>query len=160
MFKLARSLLRQRVTAEGNTSRVESNDRHLPLHFMSHGTRPSQYHFAEMIDELGRQWIMLDEESHVDRAVERIQQEIPIDTPAQFPSRNGALRAIRHLDEIPKLPGYLYHEVRGQAGQAVGMARGGFGSPTIFVDRTDMYFGNDRLPLVREALMRRKASAA
>jgi 2-hydroxychromene-2-carboxylate isomerase len=40
------------------------------------------------------------------------------------------------------------------------MSRGGFGSPTIFIDRTDMYFGNDRLPLVREALQRRKASAA
>jgi 2-hydroxychromene-2-carboxylate isomerase len=40
------------------------------------------------------------------------------------------------------------------------MARGGFGTPTIFVDTTDMYFGNDRLPLVREALARRKASAA
>src|SRR3954453_18844795 len=38
------------------------------------------------------------------------------------------------------------------------MARGGFGSPTIFVDQTDMYFGNDRLPLVREALARRKIS--
>ena len=32
------------------------------------------------------------------------------------------------------------------------MARGGFGSPTIFVDGDDMYFGNDRLPLVRAAL--------
>ena len=40
------------------------------------------------------------------------------------------------------------------------MARGGFGSPTIFIDKTDMYFGNDRLPLIREALQRRKASAA
>jgi 2-hydroxychromene-2-carboxylate isomerase len=40
------------------------------------------------------------------------------------------------------------------------VARGGFGSPTIFLDRTDMYFGNDRLPLIREALLRRKASAA
>jgi 2-hydroxychromene-2-carboxylate isomerase len=40
------------------------------------------------------------------------------------------------------------------------MARGGFGTPTIFVDKTDMYFGNDRLPLIREALLRRKASAA
>src|SRR5690242_14614532 len=40
------------------------------------------------------------------------------------------------------------------------MARGGFGSPTIFVDKTDMYFGNDRLPLIRQALARRKASAA
>jgi 2-hydroxychromene-2-carboxylate isomerase len=34
------------------------------------------------------------------------------------------------------------------------IARGGFGSPTIFVDGTDMYFGNDRLPLVRAALQR------
>jgi 2-hydroxychromene-2-carboxylate isomerase len=40
------------------------------------------------------------------------------------------------------------------------MARGGFGSPTIFVGKTDMYFGNDRLPLIREALQRRQASAA
>jgi 2-hydroxychromene-2-carboxylate isomerase len=32
--------------------------------------------------------------------------------------------------------------------------RGGFGSPTLFVDRDDMYFGNDRLPLVRAALER------
>jgi 2-hydroxychromene-2-carboxylate isomerase len=39
------------------------------------------------------------------------------------------------------------------------MARGGFGSPTIFVDKTDMYFGNDRLPLIREALQRRKTDA-
>jgi 2-hydroxychromene-2-carboxylate isomerase len=33
--------------------------------------------------------------------------------------------------------------------------RGGFGSPTIYVNGEDMYFGNDRLPLVREALLRR-----
>ena len=39
------------------------------------------------------------------------------------------------------------------------MARGGFGSPTIFLDKTDMYFGNDRLPLIRDALMRRKSTA-
>jgi 2-hydroxychromene-2-carboxylate isomerase len=32
------------------------------------------------------------------------------------------------------------------------IARGGFGSPTMFVDRDDMYFGNDRLPLVEAAL--------
>ena len=30
--------------------------------------------------------------------------------------------------------------------------RGGFGSPTMFVNGNDMYFGNDRLPLVRAAL--------
>jgi 2-hydroxychromene-2-carboxylate isomerase len=38
------------------------------------------------------------------------------------------------------------------------IARGGFGSPTIFLDKTDMYFGNDRLPLIREALQRRHAA--
>jgi len=37
------------------------------------------------------------------------------------------------------------------------MARGGFGSPTIFINGDDMYFGNDRLPLVREALQRARA---
>ena len=39
------------------------------------------------------------------------------------------------------------------------MARGGFGSPTIFVGGTDMYFGNDRLPLVRAALERARAAS-
>ena len=33
------------------------------------------------------------------------------------------------------------------------------GSPTMFIG-DDMYFGNDRLPLIREALQRKKASAA
>lgn len=32
------------------------------------------------------------------------------------------------------------------------IARGGFGSPTMFVNGDDMYFGNDRLVLVRRAL--------
>lgn len=30
--------------------------------------------------------------------------------------------------------------------------RGGFGSPTMFLDRTDMYFGNDRLVLLEAAM--------
>jgi len=34
------------------------------------------------------------------------------------------------------------------------VARGGFGSPTMFVNESDMYFGNDRLPLVEAALRR------
>jgi 2-hydroxychromene-2-carboxylate isomerase len=33
--------------------------------------------------------------------------------------------------------------------------RGGFGSPTFFVNGDDMYFGNDRLPLVRRAVLAR-----
>lgn len=34
--------------------------------------------------------------------------------------------------------------------------RGGFGSPTVFIG-DDMYFGNDRLPLVRAAWLRTKS---
>jgi 2-hydroxychromene-2-carboxylate isomerase len=37
------------------------------------------------------------------------------------------------------------------------IVRGGYGSPTLFVDKEDMYFGNDQLPLVEAAL--RRASA-
>jgi 2-hydroxychromene-2-carboxylate isomerase len=37
------------------------------------------------------------------------------------------------------------------------IARGGYGSPTIFVDGDDMYFGNDQLPLVEAALKRKAA---
>lgn len=32
------------------------------------------------------------------------------------------------------------------------IARGGFGSPSFFVNGQDMYFGNDRLPLLEHAL--------
>lgn len=35
--------------------------------------------------------------------------------------------------------------------------RGGFGSPTMFIDKTDMYFGNDRLPLVEARLKEKMA---
>jgi 2-hydroxychromene-2-carboxylate isomerase len=35
--------------------------------------------------------------------------------------------------------------------------RGAFGSPTFFIDDTDMYFGNDRLVLVEDAIRRRQA---
>jgi 2-hydroxychromene-2-carboxylate isomerase len=40
------------------------------------------------------------------------------------------------------------------------IARGGFGSPTMFVGGDDMYFGNDRLMLVRDAVLRRRAAQA
>ncbi|MEH6547151.1 MAG: 2-hydroxychromene-2-carboxylate isomerase [Sneathiella sp.] len=34
------------------------------------------------------------------------------------------------------------------------IARGGFGSPTMFLDDQDMYFGNDRFPLIEAKLLR------
>ena len=39
------------------------------------------------------------------------------------------------------------------------IARGGFGSPTMFVSGDDIYFGNDRLPLVEAALIRSQSRA-
>ncbi|HUN44814.1 MAG TPA: 2-hydroxychromene-2-carboxylate isomerase [Acetobacteraceae bacterium] len=36
------------------------------------------------------------------------------------------------------------------------MDRGGFGSPTMFVGGDDMYFGNDRMLLIRDAVLRRR----
>jgi len=36
------------------------------------------------------------------------------------------------------------------------IARGGFGSPTMYLDGDDMFFGNDRLPLLRAAVERRR----
>lgn len=58
-----------------------------------------------------------------------------------------ALRAASQTDGIKALLRANTEEV---------IARGGYGSPTIFVDGTDMYFGNDQLPLV-EAALRREA---
>jgi 2-hydroxychromene-2-carboxylate isomerase len=39
------------------------------------------------------------------------------------------------------------------------IARGGFGSPTMFIDGEDMYFGNDRLLLVEHALGQKSGPA-
>lgn len=39
------------------------------------------------------------------------------------------------------------------------IARGGFGSPTIFVGGDDMFFGNDRMPLIHAAVERLREPA-
>jgi len=56
--------------------------------------------------------------------------------------------AIRARSETPEIKDRL------RANTEEVIARGGFGSPTMFVGGDDMYFGNDRLPLVEAALMR------
>jgi 2-hydroxychromene-2-carboxylate isomerase len=38
--------------------------------------------------------------------------------------------------------------------------RGSFGSPTMFVGGDDMYFGNDRMPLIKDAVLLRRAKTA
>jgi 2-hydroxychromene-2-carboxylate isomerase len=49
-------------------------------------------------------------------------------------------------------------ELRANGDEAI--ARGAFGSPTMYLDRDDMYFGVDRLPLLRMALERKRRSIA
>lgn len=44
--------------------------------------------------------------------------------------------------------------LRGNTQEAID--RGSFGSPTIFVGGDDMYFGNDRIPLIKDAVLRRR----
>ncbi|MGE3142377.1 MAG: 2-hydroxychromene-2-carboxylate isomerase [Hyphomonadaceae bacterium] len=39
------------------------------------------------------------------------------------------------------------------------IARGAFGSPTMYLDGDDMYFGVDRIPLLRKAMERKRAAA-
>ena len=56
-----------------------------------------------------------------------------------------AMRAKSQTDEIKAL-------LRANTDEVI--ERGGFGSPTIFIDKTQMYFGNDQLPLVEFALRR------
>jgi 2-hydroxychromene-2-carboxylate isomerase len=60
------------------------------------------------------------------------------------------------------LEGIARPEIKAQlkANTDEAIARGAFGSPTIFVGSDDMYFGNDRLELVRDAVLRRRAAAA
>ena len=57
----------------------------------------------------------------------------------------AALKAAAQSDDV---------KARLRANTEEVIARGGYGSPTIFVDAADMYFGNDQLPLVEAALKR------
>jgi len=59
------------------------------------------------------------------------------------------------------LEGIARPEIKAQlkANTDEAIARGAFGSPTIFVGGDDMYFGNDRLELVRDAVLRRRSAA-
>ena len=61
-------------------------------------------------------------------------------------------------DFFEKIAGSTYKQRLRETTQEL-IDRQGFGSPTMFVDGTDMYFGNDRLPLVREAIRRARKSS-
>jgi 2-hydroxychromene-2-carboxylate isomerase len=91
---------------------------------------------------------------------------LKIGQPPVFPVNSvKAMRGALVADEHGRLPAWARAVFEAYWGQLLDiskarlrantdelMRRGGFGSPTMFVDGDDMYFGNDRLPLIREAL--------
>ena len=68
----------------------------------------------------------------------------------------AAIAGAQGIDAVALLAAIATPQVRAQlkANTDEVIARGGFGSPTLFVGGDDMYFGNDRLPLVRAAVLR------
>jgi 2-hydroxychromene-2-carboxylate isomerase len=83
-------------------------------------------------------------------------QDISQDAVLREVCRRVGIDADRLLSEIGEQP--VKDQLKANTDEV--MARGGFGSPTIFVNGDDMYFGNDRLPLVWEALMRARGPGA
>ena len=65
-----------------------------------------------------------------------------------FPRKKGILRAIKYLDQLVKLPGYLYHETRAPIGATVGLASGGYRAP-LYVE-----FVSDNLVDIRQSVDR------
>ena len=89
------------------------------------GNRPRILDLAYGIDELHGYYQVLTGQAPSIAASRR--NSAAIVTP--FPRRNGTLRSIKYLDLIPKLPGYLYHEIRTQTGSQVGMSKAGYRAP-------------------------------
>jgi biotin carboxylase len=89
------------------------------------GNRPRILELAYGIDVLDALFQVLREQTPDLR--HKHQSAAAIVTP--FPVQNGTLRTIQHLDDLAKLPGYLYHEVRAQPGQSVGLAKSGYRAP-------------------------------
>ena len=83
-------------------------------------------------------------------------QDISQDTVLAEACKRAGVDAQKLFAAIAQQP--IKDQLKANTDEAI--ARGAFGSPTIFVDKTDMYFGNDRLPLIREALARRRERAA
>jgi len=66
----------------------------------------------------------------------------------------GRLAVEAGLDPVEFAAGLGAPEIRERLAENTNelMRRGGFGTPTFFVNQSDMYFGNDRLDFLREAL--------
>lgn len=83
-----------------------------------------------------RYWTDLADISQID-VLEDIVQEVGLDTADFFNKINEQSYKDKLKDTTDEL-----------------IARGGFGSPTMYLDDLDMYFGNDRFPLIEAKLIR------
>jgi 2-hydroxychromene-2-carboxylate isomerase len=119
---------------------------------------PSQWHPAKSVNAMRFACALADDrpalaqftkaafESYFGRA-ENLDDPDVLVALAQAAGLDGeALRAAAQTDAVKAL-------LRANTQELI--TRGGYGSPTIFVDKTTLYFGNDQLPLVEAALMRK-----
>jgi hypothetical protein len=86
------------------------------------GNRPRILEMAYGMDMLYAFYQILRGEPPVLRADRNLAAAIV--TP--FAPRDGKLVSIRHLDRVAKLPGYLYHQIRAQPGQPIGLSKNGY----------------------------------
>ncbi len=116
---------------------------------------PSQYHPAKSVNAMRMACTLADDmpalteftraafESYFGRQENLDDPDVLVAVANSVGLDGEAMRARAGTDEVKALLRANTEEV---------IARGGFGSPTIFVDKTVMYFGNDQLPLVEFAL--------
>jgi 2-hydroxychromene-2-carboxylate isomerase len=118
---------------------------------------PSQYHPAKSVAAMRMACALADDmpaltsftraafESYFGRAENLDDPDVLVAVANAAGLDGEAMRAAAQTDAVKAL-------LRANTDELI--ARGGYGSPTIFVDHTDMYFGNDQLPLVEAALER------
>ncbi len=116
---------------------------------------PSQYHPAKSVNAMRMACTLADDmpalteftraafESYFGRQENLDDPDVLVAVANSVGLDGEAMRARAGTDEVKALLRANTEEV---------IARGGFGSPTIFVNKTVMYFGNDQLPLVEFAL--------
>ncbi len=121
---------------------------------------PSQYHPAKSVNAMRMACALEDEQAALRAfaagafasyfgAQENLDDPDVLEAVATAAGLDGAAIRLAATTDAVKL------RLRANTDELI--ARGGYGSPTIFVDRTDMYFGNDQLPLVEFALKGRQA---
>ncbi|MEY2927716.1 MAG: hypothetical protein RL367_2193 [Pseudomonadota bacterium] len=118
---------------------------------------PSQYHPAKSVNAMRMACTLADDstalaaftraafESYFGRAENLDDPDVLVAVANAAGLDGAAMRAASQTDAVKAL-------LRANTDELI--ARGGYGSPTIFVDHDEMYFGNDQLPLVEAALQR------